>query len=327
MASAHAAELDMRATFSAVPAGVDRPRWSVMIPTYNCAQFLRTTLENVLAQDPGSDRMQIEVVDDASNDDPASIVDDIGHGRVEFFQQPSNQGQIPNLASCVERARGEIVHILHGDDYVLPGYYEALERGFASSPRVGAAFCRWKIVDEGGRDVTVAEPEEDRAGIIEDALTRLASEQRIVTPAISVRRKVWERLGGFDSRLRCAEDWEMWVRIAADYDVWYEPQLLAAYRRHGQSNTSRNTRNAEELRYSRMAIDMFEPLLPRDSARRIVKNAKRAYARTALHNAETFVQEPDWRAVKANLLMAARLDPSPRTLRKMAEVLLKRTRA
>jgi glycosyltransferase involved in cell wall biosynthesis len=306
---------------------MDRPRWSVMIPTYNCAHFLRTTLESVLAQDLGPDRMQIEVVDDASSDDPASIANDIGHGRVEFFRQPSNQGQIRNLAVCVERARGEIVHILHGDDYVLPGYYEALDRGFASSPRVGAAFCRWKIVDEKGRDVTVASPEQDHAGTIEDALTRLASEQRIVTPAISVRREVWERLGGFDSRLRCAEDWEMWIRIAAHYDVWYEPRLLTAYRRHDQSNTSRNTRNAEELRYSRMAIDMFEPLLPRDRARAIVKDAKRAYARTALRNAAAFVQEPDWRAVRANLLMAARLDPSATTLRDVAKILLRKNRA
>ena len=317
----------MRASFAPVPAGTQRPRWSVMIPTYNCAHFLRTTLESVVAQDPGPDTMQIEVVDDASSDDPESIVEELGAGRIEFFRQPSNQGQIRNLSTCVERARGEIVHILHGDDYVLPGYYEALERGFASDPRVGAAFCRWKIVDGEGRDVTTADLEQDKAGIVDDALAHLATEQRIVTPAVAVRREVWERLGGFDSRLRCAEDWEMWVRIAAHYDVWYEPALLAAYRRHAHSNTSANTRNAEELRYSGMAIEMFAPLLPRDRARDIVKQAKRAYARTALHNAEEFAQEPDWRAVKANLLMAARLDPSPSTLRKAAGLLLRKTRA
>ena len=131
------------------------------------------------------------------------------------------------------------------------------------SPRVGAAFCRWKIVDGEGEDVTLAEPEQEHAGIMDDALARLASEQRVVTPAIAVRREVWERLGGFDSRLHCAEDWEMWVRIAADYDLWYEPRLLAAYRRHNHSNTSANIRNAEELRYSRMAIEMFAPLTNR----------------------------------------------------------------
>ena len=48
-----------------VPAGVRRPRWSVMIPTFNCAKYLRETLGSVLAQDPGPERMQIEVVDAA----------------------------------------------------------------------------------------------------------------------------------------------------------------------------------------------------------------------------------------------------------------------
>ena len=55
---------------------------SVMIPTYNCATFLRTTLESVLAQDPGPEQMQIEVVDDHSTeDDPAVVVRALGAGR------------------------------------------------------------------------------------------------------------------------------------------------------------------------------------------------------------------------------------------------------
>ena len=313
----------MRASFAPVPEGTERPRWSVMIPTYNCAQFLRETLESVLAQDPGREQMQIEVVDDASSDDPASVVDAVGKGRVAFFRQPSNQGQISNLSTCVERSRGEIVHVLHGDDYVLPGFYDAIGRGLASSPESGAAFCRWKVVDGDGRELSIGETEQENAGPLAHALTRLASEQRIVTPSIAVRREVWERLGGFDSRLRCAEDWEMWVRIAAHYGIWYEPRLLAGYRRHDRSNTSRNTRNAEELRYSKMAIDLFEPLLPRDEARNIVSQAKRAYARTALCNAQAFAEEPDWPAVRANLAMAARLDPSARTLAVAVRTLLR----
>jgi cellulose synthase/poly-beta-1,6-N-acetylglucosamine synthase-like glycosyltransferase len=47
-----------------VPEGVSRPFWSVMIPTFNCARFLRTTLESVLQQNYPPQAMQIEVVDD-----------------------------------------------------------------------------------------------------------------------------------------------------------------------------------------------------------------------------------------------------------------------
>src|SRR5262245_8949670 len=55
-----------RAQIMPVPAAVARPLWSVMIPTFNCNAFLRAALEGVLAQDPGPEAMQIEVVDDHS---------------------------------------------------------------------------------------------------------------------------------------------------------------------------------------------------------------------------------------------------------------------
>ena len=52
----------------ALPENEKRPLWSVMIPTYNCTQYLRHTLESVLAQALPQDEMQIEVVDDFSTD-------------------------------------------------------------------------------------------------------------------------------------------------------------------------------------------------------------------------------------------------------------------
>jgi glycosyltransferase involved in cell wall biosynthesis len=316
----------MRASFAPVPAGEPRPMWSVMIPAYNCARFLEQTLAGVLAQDQGPDAMQIEVVDDASSDDPAAVVEAVGRGRVGFFRQPSNQGHIRNFATCIERSRGEIVHLLHGDDCVLPGFYAALGRGFTEDAEIGAAFCRWKMIDGAGRELSVAEPEQDQAGRLDDALARLAGEQRIVTPSIAVRRGVYERLGGFDPRLRCSEDWEMWVRIAASFPVWYEPELLAAYRSHADSNTGRHLGNAEELRYTGMAIDLFRPLLPPDRAEAITRAARRAYARTALANARDFARSGDRRAMRAHLAMALRLDPRPATVLRGLKTLFERRR-
>ena len=96
-----------------------RPFWSVMIPTYNCAEYLGQTLQSVLAQDLGSDMMQIEVVDDCSNkDDPEAVIKAVGGGRVKFHRKPKNAGPIANFNTCIERSRGRYVHILHGDDTV-----------------------------------------------------------------------------------------------------------------------------------------------------------------------------------------------------------------
>ena len=58
---------------------VKRPLWSVLIPTHNCAHYLRETLHSVLAQDPGEALMEIIVVDDHSTkDDPEAVVKEFG---------------------------------------------------------------------------------------------------------------------------------------------------------------------------------------------------------------------------------------------------------
>src|SRR4051794_32849163 len=81
-----------------VSPSVPRPRWSVMIPTFNCANYLAETLQSVLAQNPGEEAMQIEVVDDRSTkDDPERVVQEIGRGRVKFFRKPVNEGAILNF--------------------------------------------------------------------------------------------------------------------------------------------------------------------------------------------------------------------------------------
>lgn len=311
-----------RADIRKVPSDAHRPTWSVMIPTYNCAATLGETLRSVLDQDLGPDQMQIAVVDDSSDrDDPEAIVRAVGGGRVQFFRQPENVGLVRNFETCLRRSRGHYIHLLHGDDYVLAGFYEALRSGFESSPTVGAAFCRWMIVDEANRVQSIAEPRQDHAGELVDAASHLASEQHIVTPSIAVRRDVYELLGGFDERLECAEDWEMWVRIAANFEVWYEPSLLAVYRSHSDSNTGRHHRLAEELRYTAMVIDMIEPYLPPDRAAAVVRTARQNYAQTAVANARQFSAAGDREAARAHLRMAVELSRSPRNLLNAARLL------
>ena len=116
-----------RAAIPPVAPGTPRPLWSVMIPTYNCAAYLRETLASVLAQDPGPDVMQIEVVDDHSTkDDPEAVVAEVGHGRVTFYRQPQNVGHTENFATCLQRSRGRLIHLLHGDDGVRDGFYRKM---------------------------------------------------------------------------------------------------------------------------------------------------------------------------------------------------------
>ena len=312
-----------RARVAAVQTGKQRPLWSVMIPSYNCAAYLPETLRSVLAQGLGPDEMQIEVVDDASSDDPERVVRDVGQGRIAFFQQARNVGHIENFDTCLARATGHIVHLLHGDDLVKPGFYDRFQAAFASNPDIGAAFCRHEFIDESGRIVSTSEFEQSEPGVLPDALERLAREQRITTPSIVVKRSVYERLGSFDRRLVCSEDWEMWVRIAAHYPVWYEPRSLACYRMHLNSNTGRHIRTGEDMAYTRVAIEMFKSYLPPQIARHITQAARRTYAGSALSMAERMLAKGDFGAFAAQVREAFRLSCGLDVCAKLAQLVIR----
>ncbi len=311
-----------RALVPPVPPGVARPLWSVMIPTFNCAGYLCDALRGALAQDPGPDAMQVEVIDDHSADDPQAVVQDFGRGRVTFYRQPRNVGITQNFHECIARARGRLVHLLHGDDYVLDGFYARMEQAFASRPEIGAAFCRHFFVNARGDKLAVSDLEQPVSGILDNWLERLASEQRIMTPSIVVRREVYETLGAFDSRLICAEDWEMWVRIASRYPVWYEVAPLAAYRMHENSNTGRHERTAENIRYTRLAIEMFTAYLPPDRADRISRRARETYALSAIDGARSLWSRHNRAGAVAHLREALKLSHSLKVIAALARSFL-----
>ncbi len=299
----------------------DRPLWSVMIPTYNCARQAAEALTSVLCQAPGPDRMEIVVVDDASIDDITDVV--ARHeGRVRLHRQPINLGVPGNLNAALQLSLGRIVHLLHGDDLVEPGFYEAMEEAFTDKA-AGAAYCRHIFIDQDGREVAHSALELVQMGRLPDALGFLAAEQRIMTPSICVRREAYERLGGFHPALHCAEDWEMWVRIARDYPIVYVPQPLARYRMQANSNTGRNVSTARDVAFNGIAIEMIRGHLPADIAGQVATRARHTYARSALETAKDCARRGDVSAALAQLRGALRLSRSAGTLIAAARTLVR----
>jgi len=260
----------------------NRPLWSVMIPVYNCAQFLPQTLKSVLQQDAGADIMQIEVVDDASTDaDVKSLVEKIGKGRIGYFRQPHNRGSLKNFETCINRAKGHLVHLLHGDDVMRAGYYQKMSSLFERYPHIGAAFCRYDTIDEKGRVLWHHYKEMNDEGVLEDWLLKIAKKQRLQFCTITVKREVYESLGGFYG-VHYGEDWEMWTRIAAHYSVAYTPEILAEYRMHGSSISSHLFTTAQNIRDIRWVIDAIQQLVPAEKRPEVKKAATKHYAHFAL---------------------------------------------
>jgi hypothetical protein len=140
------------------------------------------------------------------------------------------------------------------------------------------AFCRHSFVNERNDVERISHRERWRPGVLTRWLDRISERQRVQCPAAIVRRSVYEGIGGFRHDLPYALDWEMWVRIASAYDVWYEPRVLASYRRHEGAETARLDAAGQTVSDMMAAITAIAAHLP-PSRRRILQ--LRAYRRLA----------------------------------------------
>ena len=236
-----------------------RPLWTVIIPTYNCANYLKETLASVLEQDPGEASMEIIVVDDHSTkDDPEAVVKEFGKGRVKFIRQEKNVGKVKNYETGLTISKGIYIHQLHGDDKVLPGFYKEMEAIFNESPIAVAAFCRTNYIDSKSRVTGVTGMIQDNEGIVPNMLEKLYTKQYIQTPSMVVKREVYETIGCFDRRLNCMEDWEMWIRIANNYQIAISNKVLSAYRSHKSNTTHKALRDDTSLEEHQLICDLVD---------------------------------------------------------------------
>ena len=258
-----------------VPETVDRPVWSVMIPTYNCSQYLIENLRSVLEQDPGEEYMQIEVVDDCSTDtDVESLVRKIGKGRIGYFRQPNNVGSLRNFETCLNRSTGHYIHLLHGDDRVKQGFYLEIQKLFKIFPEAGAAFTGFTFVDEQNQRLYDNKELLNEPGILKNWLGEIARAQLIQPPAMVVKRQVYEKLGSFYG-VHYGEDWEMWVRIAANYPVAHSPKKLALYRVHQSNITSRYFLSGQSITDVLKVVDMIQEFLPKNERAQVKRFTKK----------------------------------------------------
>jgi len=295
------------------------PKWSVMIPTKDCAHFLEEALASVLIQDPGAEEMQICVVDDASDDDPAAVAERLGHGRVEFFRQAQNVGHTQNFNTCITLARGRLVHILHGDDAVLPGFYAKMGRHFDEHPTVGAAFCRQFFTDPSGAAREESARLLPESGILPDAARIFATRPLLSPPAMVVRRDVYSAVGGFDVRFTHAgEDLEMWVRIAAQYPIAFELEPLVLYRRHPESLLSSSIASGLNIREARTAVSLLQRHFPRSDWPSVDAKARELIALWAMSLARNLARRGQLRAALVQAREAIRTRSSGQVFRHLA---------
>jgi glycosyltransferase involved in cell wall biosynthesis len=209
------------------------PRVSVIIPTFNRVGLVREAIESALAQTYRD--LEIIVADDGSTDETAAVVARFG-GAVTYLPLPHRGLPAATRNGGLRIARGELIAFLDSDDLFLPHKLALQTVALEAHPEAGMVYSNGRFFR--------ADPDRP-TGRVQDGLptpsgqifAELMRGNMLAPPVVLVRRTCLDRVGLFDElpEFRAVEDFDLWLRIAAEFPVLYVPGDVAAIRRHAQS--------------------------------------------------------------------------------------------
>lgn len=219
------------------------PLVSVVVPVFNGGEYLRESLDSILAQSYG--RIEVLVMDDASTDETPAVVASYDD-RVRSHRQAHTRGQFGNVNDGIALANGQLVAVYHGDDVYLPEIVEREVAFLLEHPESGAVFASDIFIDRDGRELGRLElpPELRGAGPFDYAtiLNCLLTYKNpfLRCPSSMVHASVYAEVGGYrDQEFDNTSDLEMWLRIARRYPIGILEEHLFLYRRGHSSSSER----------------------------------------------------------------------------------------
>jgi len=228
---------------------------SVVIPTYNRAQFLAETIESVLAQ--VYREFEVIVIDDGSTDNTAEVVARFGD-KVRYVPQPNSERAVSRNHG-LRLATGEFLAFLDSDDCWEKQALIEMVKSLRANPAAAFTAVGCSIIGADNRVLSVFYPGGGVEGVLQEAFYQLLRTNVIGSPsAVLLRRSALERWGSFDEDrgLLGVEDWELWARLAFHAPIVCRRWPLVRYRRHF-SNTPLATMR---LRYPSLAEALLRNL-------------------------------------------------------------------
>jgi GT2 family glycosyltransferase/tetratricopeptide (TPR) repeat protein len=252
------------------PDGAAVPRVSLGIPVYNGNRYLEEAIRSILAQSYSD--FELNIVDDCSSEDPEPILRKFSDPRIKFFRNPVRRGLVGNWNRCLELARGQYVCLFHQDDVMDREFLCRKVEMLDKHPSAGLVYSDARVVEADltprhERWFTPTEPNRDALFQGREFFEKLISGDNLICcPGVVIRRRCYQELGGFDPQLPYTADWEMWLRIAVNFDVAYVSAPLLDYRVH-EANETHRFKGLKELEQSfrakMLALARAKELLPK----------------------------------------------------------------
>lgn len=202
-------------------------RVSAIILTHNRSHLLPQAIKSVLSQTFGD--FELIVVDDASEDKTAEVVQSFRDPRVRYLCNPTNMGEGRSRNVGLRAARGDYIGFLDDDDEWLP---RKLERQLAlfdtGSEETGAVYTGTIDVDMQTGQVLRRSVPSARGPIFDE----LIKKNFLSTSSVLTARRCFETVGEFDLTIPAGLDFDMWLRIAHVFQYEYAPEALVKHGIH-----------------------------------------------------------------------------------------------
>lgn len=209
-----------------------RPAISIVMPCFNGVAHLRASIGSVLEQSFAD--WELIVVDDGSTDGSYELLQSMADPRIVKVRQ-ANKGASAARNGGLALARADYVAFLDADDTWAPTFLEKLHAALLARPQAVLAYCGWQNIGlSGGRAQPFVPPDYETP----DKREKLFAGCRWPIHATLTRREAVTAAGGFDTALKNAEDYAMWLRIAGCAPIIRVADVLAFYHFHSGTQAS-----------------------------------------------------------------------------------------
>lgn len=205
------------------------PRISIITPSYNQSQFIRQTIESVLSQK--YPYLEYIVKDGGSTDGTVDILKQYC-GKIIWSSQ-KDRGQSYAINKGLQEASGEIVGYLNSDDYLVKDALLTIGNFFTQNRQAFWVTGKCRVVDEKNYEVRKC------ITIYKNFLLKYLRKksvfqivQFISQPATFWRRSIISQVGYFDESLHYSMDYDYWLKIWQQHELYYIDKYLSAYRVH-----------------------------------------------------------------------------------------------
>lgn len=201
-------------------------RFSVVIPLFNKAPYVKKALESVICQTFRD--FELIVVDDGSADDSLGVAKTVLEGSGIDYQliHQENAGVSTARNNGVAASHGDYICFLDADDWWAPTFLERMDWLIKAYPEAGIYGTNYFIVKHGEKRIGALV---DSTGYINYFSSYRHSHMPLTSISVGIPRSIFNEESGFNPTLKLGEDFVLWVRIALKHKVAFLNEPLAFY--------------------------------------------------------------------------------------------------